>query len=129
MGLLCRAKKLLCTSDLRGLRAEIGLSFDLSLRGILFFTLLPLFPGVKFLLQQLQENLATINQVRSLADHSEARLDALKRSSEPPATARQVRYAKLILFARPAGPAFSIKRNKAAFSAVRDFRRISIMMP
>jgi hypothetical protein len=72
---------------------SVGLSLDWSLRGFLLSALLPLLPGIQFIVTQILEANGTARRLRNLADHSDRRIDALANGSEPSVTARNIQDA------------------------------------
>jgi len=69
---------------------SLGLSLDQTLRSLIMGTLLPLFPRLKFLLEQISENRATAGRLGSLAEHSNTRLEAMLKGDNPQTTARNI---------------------------------------
>ena len=67
-----------------------GLWFELTLKGVILTTMLPVFPGVKFLIGQLQENCGSTKRLSTLASHSQKRFDALREGKPTSATAREI---------------------------------------
>ncbi|MCB1093616.1 MAG: hypothetical protein KDL87_18905, partial [Verrucomicrobiae bacterium] len=68
----------------------IGLFLDKTIPSILLSTLLPLLPGLRFLINQLRENNATIQRLGELAGHSQRRLDQLMADETPSCGSRDV---------------------------------------
>ncbi len=68
----------------------IGVLLDKTIPAILLSTLLPLLPGLVFLIKQLRENSATVQRLAELAGHSQKRLDLLMAGETPPCSSRDV---------------------------------------
>lgn len=68
----------------------IGMFLDKTISAILISTLLPLLPGLRFLINQLLENNSTIQRLADLAGHSQKRLDSLIAGETPACSSRDV---------------------------------------
>jgi hypothetical protein len=68
----------------------VGIFLDKTIPAILLSTLLPLLPGLVFLIKQLRENSATVQRLADLAGHSQKRLDLLMAGETPPCSSRDV---------------------------------------
>jgi hypothetical protein len=67
-----------------------SLSLNLTLKGFIMSAIIPLLPGLKFLIKQVQDSYATTQRLEKLSEHSQARLDKMISGDEPRMTARNI---------------------------------------